>query len=253
MSEPGRGLRVDLSCLILAILLGWSLVAGVRTVSAADTVAVPATGTFAAWAKGRIEALIDDADPILQRWGYPAVAAVTALDTLGIPTPGASMMVAATVGALRHDLNLSLVALLAFAGAMVGSQAGFAVGRYGGRALLARLPVAPERVASVERTYTRWGAWVVLVAPFFDGLRQLSSFAAGLLELPWWKFTVVNLVANTLWVTVWVGGTWLVREDEAELLHLFHELWPVLVVAAVLAILALLVRRRRRSNTAKAA
>ncbi|MFZ1429383.1 MAG: DedA family protein [Geminicoccaceae bacterium] len=252
MSEPSRGLRVDLSCLILAILLGWSLVAGVRTAGAADTVAVPATGTFAAWAKGRIEALIDDADPILQRWGYPAVAAVTALDTLGIPTPGASMMVAATVGALRHDLNLSLVALLAFAGAMVGSQAGFAVGRYGGRALLARLPVAPERVASVERTYARWGAWVVLVAPFLDGLRQLSSFAAGLLELPWWKFTVVNLVANTLWVTVWVGGTWLVREDEAELLHLFHELWPVLVVAAALAILALLVRRRRRSNTAKA-
>lgn len=252
MSEPGRGLRVDLSCLILAILLGWSLVAGMRTASAADTAATPAAGTFAAWAKGRIEALIDHADPILERWGYPAVAAVTALDTLGIPTPGASMMVAATVGALRHDLNLWLVALLAFAGAMIGSQAGFAVGRYGGRALLARLPVAPERVAGVERTYARWGAWVVLVAPFLDGLRQLSSFAAGLLELPWWKFTVVNLVANTLWVAAWVGGTWLVHDDEAELLHLLHELWPVLVVATLLVILALLVRRRRRPNAATA-
>lgn len=252
MNEPGRGLRVDLACLILALLLCWPLGAGMRTAVAAEMAATPTTGTFAAWAQGRIEALIGDADPILERWGYPAVAAVTALDTLGIPTPGASMMVAATVGALRHDLNLSLVALLAFAGAVVGSQAGFAVGRFGGRALLARLPFTPERVASVERTYVRWGAWVVLAAPFLDGLRQVSSFAAGLLELPWWKFTVVNLVANILWVALWVGGTWLVREDEAELLRLLHEMWPVLVVAAGLATVALLARRRRRSDDATA-
>lgn len=249
MNEPGRELRVTASCLILAILLCWPIVAGMRTASAADAAA---TGTFAAWAKGRIETLIDDADPILERWGYPAVAAVTALDTLGIPTPGASVMVAATVGALRHDLNLSLVVVLAFVGAVVGSQAGFAVGRFGGRALLTRLPVAPERVARMERTYARWGAWVVLVAPFLDGLRQLSSFAAGVLELPWWKFTVVNLLANILWVAAWVGGTWLVHEDQAELMLVLHRAWPLLAVAAVLAILGLWWRHRRRSATATA-
>ena len=88
-------------------------------------------------------------------------------------------------------------------------------------------------MAGVERTYARWGAWVVLAAPFVDGLRQLSSFVAGLLGMPWLKFTAVNLAANILWVAVWVGGTWLVDEHAAEILPFIRADWPWLVLLAL--------------------
>lgn len=233
------------------VMLAWCILAAATQAAEDAPVVHSRAGTAAAWAEHRVAALVEEAEPLLKRWGYPAVTGIVALDTLGIPTPGASVMVAATVAAVRHDLNLPLVALLAFCGAVAGSQAGFALGRYGGRALLNRLPLTPERVAGVERTYARWGAWVVLAAPFVDGLRQLSSFVAGLLGLPWLKFTAVNLVANVLWVAVWVGGTWLVDEHAAEITPFIRADWPWLVLLGVaLGAGALAWQLRRRTVAA---
>ncbi len=47
-------------------------------------------------------------------------------------------------------------------------------------ALLARFKVRGDRLARLEEHFRRYGGGVVLVARFFDGLRQLNGILAGM-------------------------------------------------------------------------
>jgi membrane protein DedA with SNARE-associated domain len=199
-------------------------------------------------AKQRLIRLVEHVEPLLQRWGYPAIVGLVALDTAGIPTPAASLMVAGTLAADRGELRLGLVAFLAFVATVAGSHVGYAIGRYGGRGLLARLPLARARIAKLEHGYRRWGALIVIAAPLSDGMRQLNGMAAGALSMAWPRFALANLLGSALFVGLWVGGAWLLDEHLAAVLPLVHGLRPWLIGAAVLAVMGLLAWLWRRGR-----
>ncbi len=96
-------------------------------------VASPASATTASWAEGRLAEAVHEIEPTLQRWGYPAVAGVVALDYVGVPVPADTMLVAATLAAGRGDLRLPVVMVLAVA-AMIAGQPGRLRARPLGRA-----------------------------------------------------------------------------------------------------------------------
>jgi membrane protein DedA with SNARE-associated domain len=213
----------------------------------AATTTWPQARQVPALAEGRLARIVADVEPFLRRWGYPALFGVIALDTTGVPTPAASIMVAGTIAADRHELRLDLVALVAVLAAVAGSQLGFAIGRYGGRRLLARLPVSPQRLATLEQTYQRWGPLVVIWAPLSEGLRQLNGIIAGTLGMAWWKFTAANLVGSLVFVALWVGGAWLVDEHLAVVLPVVRASAPWLIAAAVVGLAGLLLHLRQRT------
>ena len=190
----------------------------------------------AGWAQAHLAAAVHEIEPTLRRWGYPAIAGVVALDYVGVPLPADTMLVAATVASTRGDLDLGAVYALAVVAMILGSQAGFALGRWGGRALLERLPIPPAHVAKVEDRYRRWGTWVVLVAPFIDGLRQLNALAAGMLGMGWWRFTAVNAVAALIWAAAWIGAAFLVADHVAGILPSLQTAKPWLYLAALAAL-----------------
>ena len=76
-------------------------------------VASAASATTASWAEGRLAKAVHEIEPTLQRWGYPAVAGVVALDYVGVPVPADTMLVAATLACGRGDLRLPVVMVLA--------------------------------------------------------------------------------------------------------------------------------------------
>ncbi len=199
-------------------------------------------------AESRLAGLVHEVEPVLRDWGYPAVAGAAALDYVGIPIPADTMLVAATLASTRGDLSFAVVFLTAIAGMIAGSQAGYALGRWGGRALLGRLPLAHERVAQVEARYARWGLWLVWVAPFVDGVRQLNALVAGMLGMPWGRFTAANAGSAVIWAGVWMGGTILVEEHVATALPLLHSGKPWLIAAAIAALVVLLYALRRRAH-----
>jgi len=201
-----------------------------------------------ALAESRIASAVHDVEPILREWGYAAVAGAATLDFVGVPVPAVTILVAATLGAARGDLGLPLVFALAVVGMIAGSQLGYGLGRWGGRALLQRLPLAARRVGLVERHHARFGLWLQFLAPFIDGVRQLNGIVAGMLGMPWHRFTMANAIAAPIWAGVWAGGTLLVEEHVAGALILVHAARPWLLAMAgtVVAAAALLLLLRRR-------
>ena len=70
--------------------------------------------------------------------GYPLLGVAVGVEALGIPVPGETAVIFAGLAANSHRLSIVLVIVVASAGAIIGDNIGFVIGRRGGRALLER-------------------------------------------------------------------------------------------------------------------
>src|SRR3954451_11166993 len=68
---------------------------------------------------------------------YAALAAIIALECVGVPLPGETALIAAAVLARRGDLSLPAVVATAAVAAIAGDSVGYLAGRHAGRRLLA--------------------------------------------------------------------------------------------------------------------
>src|SRR5215212_11021025 len=77
--------------------------------------------------------------------GYPVVFILIALETMGIPLPGETALIAASL--LAHDgkLSIEVVVLLAAAAAILGDNVGFMIGRKFGRRIFEKPGIAYDK------------------------------------------------------------------------------------------------------------
>ena len=141
---------------------------------------------------------------------YVLVGVVIGLESLGIPLPGEIVLVSSALLAAGHDgINPWILAACASAGAVLGDSVGYAIGRKGGRPLLARLGhrfpkhFGESQIAMAERSFHKWGMWAVFFGRFVALLRIFAGPLAGVLHMAYWRF----LIANVLGGIVWAGGT----------------------------------------------
>ncbi|WP_431952541.1 DedA family protein [Actinacidiphila sp. bgisy167] len=195
-----------------------------------------------------------DLAPLLDHWGYLAVALLVLLDNGGIPVPGQTVLVVAAAYSGTGRMDIAGVVALAVAAAVAGDCLGYLIGRSGGRALVHRwgryVLLTPERFARGEEFFARRGELVVLFARFVDGLRQTNGIIAGTAGMGWWRFLLFNTLGAVLWVGVWAGlafaagtriGTlyaWLAR----------FQLYALIAVVLVAAGLTARHMRRRRAR-----
>src|SRR4051812_37003340 len=72
-------------------------------------------------------------------WAYLTVFLVVALESLGIPLPGESVLITAALAAgSTHKLNIVAVVACAALGGILGDNAGYWIGRSGGWRLVSR-------------------------------------------------------------------------------------------------------------------
>ena len=160
-----------------------------------------------------LEQAIARVQPVFDRYGYLAVFVAILVEGVGIPAPGQTLLIAAALSAAHGNLSLVWVLILACLAATLGNTLGYLLGRWGGRPLLARFKVRGDRLARLEEKFQRYGGVLVLVARFFDGLRQLNGIVAGMLAMPWKIFMAFNVLGAMLWTGVWGLGTyWLDRD-----------------------------------------
>ncbi len=198
--------------------------------------------------------------PVLDHYGYLAVAAFVFLEDFGVPVPGETILVAAAVYAGAGRLNVVAVAVTAMVAAVLGDNVGFGIGHFGGRPLVLRagkyVMLTEERLDKAEGWFNRHGGKVVAVARFVEGLRQANGIVAGVTRMHWAKFVAFNALGAALWVTVWtaVGDVSGSHIDAVyrSISHVFLYVVAAVVVLAAARVVWHVRRRRRRAATADA-
>jgi len=144
---------------------------------------------------------------LLHQYGCLLVFAVVALQAAGAPLPGTTALIAAALyAATVHGLPIAGVIAAGALGALTGTTAGFALGRWGGERLLlrigARLRQSPERVQRLRRDFAAHGAGWLLVGRFISGARNVCGLVAGASGMPLRTFLPLSAAAATAWALV---------------------------------------------------
>jgi membrane protein DedA with SNARE-associated domain len=187
----------------------------------------------------------------LADYGYLAVGTFLFLEDFGVPLPGETMLIAASLYAGAGHLNVWAVGIVAFVAAVLGDNVGYLIGRKGGVVLIHRYGkyvfITPERYDKAHAFFQDHGGWVVTVARFFEGLRQLNGVIAGTVGMPWKRFLVFNMLGAALWVGTWTSVGYLAG-NHVETIARYFTYFAIGFTVVVVTYLVLHLRRRRRKQ-----
>jgi membrane protein DedA with SNARE-associated domain len=190
--------------------------------------------------------------PVLDHYGYLAVGGFITLEDFGVPVPGETILIAAAVYAGAGRLSIVAVALVAVLGAMVGDNIGYAVGLFGGRALVLRfgryVGLTSARLDKAEGFFSRYGGAIVAGARFIEGLRQANGIVAGTSRMPWPRFAAFNALGAVLWVGAWASVGYLAGGNITAIYNAVSRsvLYLLIALAAAAAVLIIRAAARRR-------
>lgn len=177
-------------------------------------------------------------EPYLHEYGYVAVILGVFFESLGLPLPGESLVIASALLAAEGTLSVVPLAGCVWVASVLGDNCGYLIGRFGGRKLVlrhgARIGITEPRLAMVERFFARYGGQVVLFARFVVLLRQLNGVTAGTLAMPWRRFLLYNAIGGALWAGGWTFGVYFIGKDVSAILAWSRPLAYGLLAAAAL-------------------
>lgn len=150
-------------------------------------------------------AAIVDVAHLVEDFGYPLLFLIVMSESGGVPVPGETGLITAAVLASQGKLDIALVIALAAAGAIVGDNIGYLIGRKGGRWLLERPGAFRRQRREVLRVgepfFDTHGPKAVFFGRFVLGLRVWASWLAGATRMHWRAFAFWNALGGITWAT----------------------------------------------------
>lgn len=159
---------------------------------------------------------------LIATYGYFAVFALIALESIGIPLPGETALIAASIYAgSTHHLNIVAIGIIAAAAAIIGDNAGYWLGRRGGGALVARyghiVRLDRSKLKVGRYLFARRGGSVVFFGRFISVLRTCAAFLAGLNRMPLRRFAVANAAGGVVWAMGYAAAAYAIGSAAASL------------------------------------
>jgi membrane protein DedA with SNARE-associated domain len=149
-------------------------------------------------------------ESLLGAYGYVGVGLIVALESMGLPLPGETVLLAAAAYAgAGGPLHIAGVIGSASAGAILGDTAGYWLGRLAGLPLLERygwyIWLSRRKVDRARAFFERHGAKTVFLGRFVAFLRMFAAVLAGVGKMPYGRFFVYNVLGGVCWAVV-MGG-----------------------------------------------
>jgi membrane protein DedA with SNARE-associated domain len=150
---------------------------------------------------------------LIATYGYLAIGVIIALESMGVPLPGETVLVLAALYAAHHGLSIPAVVASAAAGAVLGDNVGYWIGReFGYRLLLHygnRIGLSPSKIKLGQYLFLRHGSKVVFFGRFVAVLRVLAAVLAGINRMDWRRFLLANAAGAILWASAVGFGAYL--------------------------------------------
>jgi membrane protein DedA with SNARE-associated domain len=187
---------------------------------------------------------------LLTDYGPLAVFVVTFFE-------GETILILAGLAAQQHFMRLDTSLLAAFLGSMLGDQLYFHIGKRYGQQLFERRPVWRRAADRALRLLVRYQNIFILSFRFIYGVRMVSSFAIGMAQVSYRRFTLLNMIAAALWALIYGFGGYLFGRELHIVIGNVAYLEDIAIGTVCVLLLALWgwrqLRRRRAEREALAA
>src|SRR6516225_6333435 len=192
----------------------------------------------------------------LEQYGLWAIFVLVLLEDFGIPVPGETVLIAGAVYAGSGRLNVVAVGIVGFVAAVLGDNIGYAIGRFGGHAVVLRwgkyVGMTAERLDKAQDFFNRHGGKIITIARFIEGLRQANGIIAGIIKMHWLKFVAFNALGAALWVGTWVTIGYFAGQHIATIYHYITQYsYYLLIVLAVAFVGYVVFRLRKREKSGR--
>jgi membrane protein DedA with SNARE-associated domain len=190
-------------------------------------------------------------EEFLKSAGYGAIFVLSFISAMGLPVGAELALIygGVLVPGEGKPLQLAVVIVVAVLGEVLGSAAGYSIGRYGGRTLVDRVGkyvlLTHKDLDRAEAWFARRGEPVVLVGRFIPLLRSFVSFAAGLGEMALAKFTVFTVIGCVVWCTALCSLGYSLGGSYNHVLKAFNFAGYVIGALAVIAVVVVFWHRLR--------
>jgi membrane-associated protein len=144
----------------------------------------------------------------LAQYGSPVLFAAVTVASAGLPLPITLLLIVTGSLVSQGVMNLWLAIALAGTGSVIGDQIGYAVGRWGGSVLIARLSRVmggPEKLKAAEDKARAWGgAGVFLTRWLLTPLGPAVNVVSGMARYHWGRFLFWDVLGEFLGVIVYI-------------------------------------------------
>ncbi len=158
---------------------------------------------------------------LIATYGYWALFALVAAESLGVPLPGeTALIIAGAYAGTTHHLNPWAIFAVASAAAVIGDNIGFWIGDKGGYRLARRyghkVRLDERKLKTARYLFDRHGVTVVFFGRFVSVLRTYAAFLAGTSRMRWRLFLPANAAGGIIWAGIYttasyLAGNWLQR------------------------------------------
>jgi membrane protein DedA with SNARE-associated domain len=176
---------------------------------------------------------------IVSSHGYLAVGLTVGLESMGLPLPGETILVlAALYASATHGLDIWGVIGAATAGAVIGDNIGYLIGRRVGYRLLLKhgpkIGIGDDKIKLGQYLFLKHGVKAVFFGRFVAVLRILAALLAGINCMCWRRFLIANALGGVIWASIFGLGAYIFGET---LMAAKGPLGAAFLVAGVVALL----------------
>ena len=175
----------------------------------------------------------------LARYGYGFIF-------LGTVFEGELILLASGFLAYLGALNIWLVIISGFVGAVVGDNIWYYIGRHGGTHFIDNYGkfflLTKKRVSKAQKYFDTHGAKTIFFSRFIFGTRISSAVLAGALGMSRKKFLRSNVAGAGLWACLTVGLGYFFGNSFELLRHYIHQTEVALLILAIIVIIIFILR-----------
>ena len=143
---------------------------------------------------------------LIGTYGYLIVFLLVGIESFGIPLPGETGLITAAAFAALGRLNIFGVIAASAAGAILGDNAGYWVGKKGGLALIRRygsyVRLNESKIDKMHAFFEKHGAKTVFLGRFISLLRCWAAALAGVARMPYGTFMFWNALGGVTWSAI---------------------------------------------------
>lgn len=142
----------------------------------------------------------------VENWGYVGIFFLMALESSIVPVPSEVVMPPAAYFAAQGQLSMTGVIIAGTAGSYFGSAVSYWLSKWLGLPVIKRFGkyvfLKPAKVEAATAWVQRFGAGGIFFARLLPVVRHLVSIPAGILGMPFGRFSLATVTGAGIWCTI---------------------------------------------------